>query len=108
MSYRDDILELLGVEKGDTASTALMEFRSEAPGEVWTGLIDAEGITGDGPLAIVSFRLLEDRNLTSPLDLSGIEAHNADTLVDIITEPAAGSFTVEDKSFTSPVISFAQ
>ncbi|MBL7062022.1 MAG: hypothetical protein ISS54_04730 [Dehalococcoidia bacterium] len=70
-------------------------------------MADSNGVSGDGSLVIVSFRAVGEGTATTQLTLENIDAHDAETLIDIITQATPGSFSVEDSSYTSPVITFA-
>jgi len=104
--YEPAVLEVTKVEPGRLASNALFESSTKIPGSVWAALVDANGISGDGPLVVISFRVLGDGDTTSSLTLENIQAYHADTLVDIITEASAGSLVMNDRSFTAPVLGF--
>ncbi|HEY66329.1 MAG TPA: hypothetical protein G4O02_17400 [Caldilineae bacterium] len=105
--YDPAVLEATKVEKGALAGNAMMEFSVKTPGRVWVGMIDAQGMSGDGPLAIVFFRVVGKGEVITPLTPEDIEAYDAETLLDIITEASPGNIAVEDRSFIAPVIAFA-
>ena len=67
-------------------------------------MVDANGMTGNGPLAVISFRVSGEGD--SPLALEDVAAHNADTLLDILTEASEGVFLARDRSLTAPAIRF--
>jgi len=104
--YDPAVLEATEVDKGSLASNAMMEFSIETPGRVWVGMIDANGMNGDGTLAVISFQVIGKDEMTTSLALEKIEAYDAETLLDIITEASLGNFTAQDGSFTAPVLNF--
>lgn len=101
--YDPSVLEATKVEKGMLAGNTMMESSVETPGRVWVGMIDPNGMNGDDSVAMVSFKVLGKEGI-SALDLESIDAHNAETLFDIVTEASLGTFIVKDHSFTAPVI----
>lgn len=103
--YDPALLEATKVEKGTLAGNAMMEPSVDIPGRVWVGMVDANGMSGDGSVAVVIFKVLAEEG-TSPLTLEDIDAYNAETLLDIVTEATTGEFLVKDRSVTGPVITF--
>lgn len=105
--YDPMVLEPTEVEKGMLAGNAMLESNIDTPGRIVIGMIDASGISGNGPLAVISFRLVGANGMTSALTLEKLTAHDATTLMDIPTRATPGSFTVKDYSFKPPVILFS-
>lgn len=105
--YDPAVLEPTEVEKGMLARNAMLESSTDTPGRVVIGMIDAAGINGNGSLAVISFRVVGKDGMTSPLILEKLTAHDATTLVDVPTKATSGSFTVKDRSFTTPIILFS-
>jgi len=103
--YDSAVLEATGVKAGKLGRNAMIESNLETPGRVIIGIIDAAGINGDGPVVTVSFKA-KGKEGTSPLTLENLEAHDAETLYDIITEASPGEFVAKDNSFTAPSIVF--
>ena len=106
--YEPSLLEVVEVKPGPLASNALIEFDNGTPGRLWAGIVDANGISGEGPLAVVSFRPLEMSQAPSPLVLENVSAHNVSTLLDIPAQSSSGEFTIEGQQVTSPEVAFAQ
>ena len=102
--YDTNALELSNVEAGSLASSALVDTNFPSPGRLWAGIIDPNGITGDGPLAVFTFNRLSTANGTVPLTLEAISAYDADTLVDVITETTPGQLTAS--ALVSPILTF--
>jgi len=102
MVYDSTVLEAVSVQKGTLAGNAMLDFSVDRPGRVWVGMVDSNGISGDGSLVIVSFQAVGASERTSPLSLENIGAHNATTLIDIVTEAAAGNLD------TPPTITFVR
>ena len=99
-------LEFAQVEPGLLAGDALIDSNSSRPGRVWAGIVDVQGITGSGPVAVVKFNLLEEVSGTLPLTLENIAAFDANTLVDILTTTSPGQFDGSGLSLLSPIVTF--
>jgi hypothetical protein len=104
--YEPAVLQVSKIEQGALASNALIESSSDSPGRVWTGMIDVNGMNGDGPVAVITFTIVGDMESASSLTLQNVTAHDATTLLDIITEASAGNFSVEDYALTAPSLEF--
>lgn len=105
--YDPAILSAAGVEAGQLAGNAVVESSLETPGRVIVGVIDAMGVSGDGPVATVSFEVL-DAGGESPLSLENLEANHCETLFDILVQASAGIFQGSDSSFTAPAVNFGE
>lgn len=106
--YEPGVLEVTKVERGALAHNAIIDFGNRTSGRLWVGLIDTDGINGDGPVAVISFNVVGQDADGSPLALESVLTYDATTLLDILTEPSSGSFVVKDRSITSPALTFPQ
>ena len=106
LTYDPSVLEVSGVEAGGLAQSALFDFGTRSPGRLWAGLIDSEGINGDGPIAVVSFKVVGPGASTSLLALENITTYDASSLLDILTNATSGSFTVDGRALTAPTLAF--
>ena len=104
LTYDPSVLEVSGVEAGGLAQSALFDFGTRSPGRLWAGLIDSEGINGDGPIAVVSFKVVGPGASTSLLALENITTYDASSLLDILTNATSGSFTVDGRALTAPTL----
>lgn len=103
--YDPSVLKVNKVEKDTLSSNAMMESVNETPGRVWVGMVDSSGINGNGSLVVITFQVTGER-INSQLALETVEAHNSETLLDIIYNTSPGNLTVKERSFTSPMITF--
>ncbi len=103
--YDSAVLEAVKFEAGELAENALVEANLELPGRVIIGIVDTEGVGGDGAVAVLFFRVLGSQG-DSVLTLENFAAHNADSLVDVPAITTDGSFKAGDQSFTAPEIVF--
>ncbi len=106
LAYEPDVLEVIDVQPGPLAEQALLEFSTATPGILWAGMIDSDGISGDGPAAIVTFRVIEGGGSSSRLGLQNVVAYDATSLLDIIVEASAGSFSTADGALSPPSLTF--
>ena len=104
--YEPSVLEFAEVKTGSLARNALIDFGTRTKGRLWAGLIDANGINGDGPVAIISFNVVGPGLTDSPLSLESVSAYDATTLLDVLTESSPGRFAGEGRSVTTPSLSF--
>jgi hypothetical protein len=102
LTYDTTVLQAVGVKSGELAEKATIESNLENQGKVIIGIIDANGISGDGVVATVSFNIIGDG--TSNLALDNVNAYDANTLQDLATEVSSGNFVRADSSVTSPTI----
>ncbi|MBN1689804.1 MAG: hypothetical protein JW901_02145 [Dehalococcoidia bacterium] len=100
--YDPAIVQAEGVTKGDLADNAMLDFSLSRSGRIWVALVDSNGLNGNGSLAVISFHKVGSGQTAPILKLENVNAHNATTLVDIITSTTAGSLT------TPPVINFTR
>ena len=104
--YDPSVLEVVSVDKGMLARTAMIDSGTRTTGRLWTAVIDINGISGDGPVAVVSFNVVGNGVEKITLTLESVYAYDATSLLDIVTESSAGSFTLETKAVISPGLSF--
>ena len=104
--YEPSVLELVSVKKGILAQTALIDSGTRTKGRLWTAVIDTNGISGNGPVAVVSFNVVGNGVERINLTLEGVYAYNATSLLDVVTESSAGSFTFKSNAVISPGLSF--
>ena len=104
--YEPTVLEVTGVKTSALATTALLESSIRTPGSLWAGIIDANGISGDGPVAVITFAIVGDSESNTALTLDNVAAYDALLLLDIITQASTGSFAVKDHSLTAPSLGF--
>ena len=106
LTYDPAKVELAQIERGLLSGDALIDSSSPSPGRLWAGIIDINGITGSGPVAVVKFKIKDDADGTMPLSLESIAAYDANTLVDIVTRTTAGAFNIAEAGTLSPIVTF--
>jgi hypothetical protein len=99
-------LELAQVERGLLSGDALIDSSSPAPGRLWAGIVDINGIDGSGPVAVVKFKVRDNVGGTMPFTLENISAFDANTLVDILTSTTPGEFNGAGLTTLSPIVTF--
>jgi len=105
--YDEGVLRAVEVESGTLVSDAMLEYSVDVPGRVIVGIVSSHGISGDGPVAVVAFQVRGDAEMTIPLDLENLVAHDAPTMAEIPATASAGTFTAKDGSFVAPTLVFA-
>jgi hypothetical protein len=90
----------VGVEAGELGGNAYLESNTGNEGEVIIALADSSGITGDGAVAVVSFKVLGAVGSSSTLTLSDVSVHNTD-LVEVISPTIDGTLSVTEKASES-------
>ena len=106
LAYEPSLLEVTGVSNGDLAKDAIIESIVTAPGKIWIGMIDANGVTGDGSLVVVSFRTMDGNLANSPLSLEEVSGYNASSLIDLLSSSSPGLVVMNDGSYIPPVLAF--
>ena len=106
LRYDPARLEFTEMETGLLAGNAIISSSSSRPGRIWAGIIDADGITGSGPVAVVKFNILDQSRGPLPLTLENIVAFDSNTLVDIITTTTPGEFNGPGLALLSPIVTF--
>lgn len=104
--YDSAKLEFAQVERGLLSGNALIDSSSSEPGRLWAGIIDMQGMSGSGPVAVVKFRVRDGVSGAMPLSLQNISAFDANTLVDIVTGSTPGEFNVTELHPLSPIVTF--
>ena len=99
-------VELDQVERGLLSQHALIASSLPSPGRLWTGIVDINGMTGSGPVAVVKFKVRDDVDGSMPLSLESIAAYDANTLVDIVTKTTPGAFNINEAGTMSPILTF--
>lgn len=100
MMYDPTVLQALGVEAGELAENSYIEYNTGNEGVVIIALADSAGISGDGTVAFVSFKVLGDVGSFSTLTMSDVSVHNTD-LVEVISPTIDGSVTVTEEASES-------
>ncbi len=99
-------LELTQVERGLLSGNALIDSSASEPGRLWAGIIDADGMSGSGTVAVVKFLVREGVGGSMPLSLESIAAFDANSLVDIVTGSTPGEFDAAELNPLSPIVTF--
>ncbi len=97
MSYDAGVLQATGVDTGELGINAYIESNTVDDGEVIIALADASGISGNGPIVVVSFEVIGDIGSSSTLVLKEVSVHDIER-VEVITTTMDGTFSVTDKT----------
>lgn len=104
IAYDDALLQATAVDKGAAVGDALFEHNVGIPGLVIVGIVSSSGISGDGTIAAITFRVNEEGGTSSPLIVQNLEAHDAATLEQIGTSGSEGSYDAGSGSIAAPTI----
>jgi len=104
--YDSSVLEVTDVKAGSKIKNGVVEFNTNTSGRLVIGIIDATGISGSGRAVSISFDVVGSGK--TDLILENIEATNAETLHDIITEAHKGLYNASDGTTYPPEIEFIQ
>ncbi|NAT10846.1 hypothetical protein C4E22_04760 [ANME-1 cluster archaeon AG-394-G06] len=85
LSYDSSVLEATAVTKGDLTSDSLFEYNIMA-GTILISLADAEGFSGNGTIAYVTFNVIGAADSTSPLQIATLAANRAEDY-EVLTIP---------------------
>lgn len=106
LAYDRQTMSATAVESGTAVGDALFESNIDVPGDVVIGLVNSQGINGDGSVAIVTFQVTGKAKSATNLSLENVIAYDATTLDEIPTSASPGSFTAKNGSFTPPTLIF--
>ena len=105
LTYDSSALEVTDVLPGELAQNGMMEYNAENLGRVNIGIIDTDGISGDGALVIMGFNVI-NKSGTSFFELESVKTHDATSLIDVINKTTDGTYRAEGNILEAPVISF--
>jgi len=104
VNYDPATLDLQSVKAGPLGRNALLEFNQENPGTVRIGLVDPNGINGNGEIITLIFLPVSGGG-SSPFTLEFVEASDTD-LRDLVVQLNSSQFTGPDDPFVPPVLVF--
>ena len=104
VSYEAEALELQSVRAAALGRNALLESNQENPGRVRIGLVDPNGINGDGEIITLVFLPIQGGG-SSQLALQLIEASDTD-LRDLVVQANSSQFTGVGEPYVPPALVF--
>lgn len=93
ITYDPAVLQFSSADLGAISTNGMVETNSVSPGTVKIGLVDTKGISGDGTLINMNYKVVGGSGSTSPVTPLVSGAWNID-LVDIQTTTSGGTVTV--------------
>jgi hypothetical protein len=103
ITYDPAVLTFSSADLGEISTNGMIEANGTRSGIVKIGVVDTEGVNGDGPLVKMTFNVVGKDGATSPVNVQVTGAWKTD-LVDIQTTSSGGTFTVGGKGIpVSPV-----
>ena len=106
--YDPEVLRFNAVGKGSLTGDATVSHSAEIPGRVILGMVDTEGINGQGSLAVITFNVLEEADVTSSLLLENVKVWDTLNISKIYPTRMEGSFRTSDQSLAPPILVFPQ
>ncbi|MCU0726641.1 MAG: hypothetical protein MUE73_12780 [Planctomycetes bacterium] len=94
VAYDGAVLVFQGTEPGPAAPGAMVEGREVHPGRLLVSLIAPEGVSGDGVVAWLRFRVAGAAGAISPLDFTEIAGYDGRTLASIPLRRTTGEVRV--------------
>ncbi len=104
VSYEADALEFQSVKTAALGRNALLESNEENPGRVRIGLVDPNGINGDGEIITLVFLPIQGGG-SSPYTLELVEASDTD-LRDLVVPLNSSEFGGFGEPFVPPALVF--
>ncbi|MDH7594169.1 MAG: cohesin domain-containing protein [Methanomicrobiales archaeon] len=95
LSYDQNIVQAIGVDRGGIASNAYMESNTAIPGQVRIGLADSSGISGTGDLILVSFLLTGGAGARTPVTIQQDAVHTVE-LAEVSVSTSNGSIIISE------------
>ncbi len=106
--YDPEVLQVSSVAPDVLANAAVIGSNALVPGRVWVGIADARGIDGSGSVATVTFDIVGRQQGRSALTLKEVVAHDATSLLDILSDATAGEYTIDGHNATGPTLVFTR
>lgn len=103
LSYDPDTISALEVNSSPLTSDSMLEYNTEVPGLVLIGIVDTEGVNGDGAIAEISFDIIQNTGTTLIL-IDQLEAYDVETLIDVQFVTNHGLYSFEDDTLVIPTI----
>ena len=106
LAYDWDVLRAVDVKDGPALGDAILEYDISAPGRVFVGIIDDEGISEDGMVVSVTFLINSEVETATTLGLENPIAYHATSLAAITVSGSTGTFTGKDDPVQAPALRF--
>ena len=93
------------VKKGPLSDDAILEFNSYLPGRTIIGIVNANGIQGEGELVILAVKV-KGSSSSIPIALENVITYSATTLKSLPCETVDGSINPKSKEIKPPTIRY--
>jgi len=103
LSYDPATMSALEVKSSQLTTNSMIEYNTKVPGLVLVGIVDTEGINGDGAIAEISFDIVQNAETTLIL-IDQLEAYDVETLIDVQFVTNHGLYSFEDDTLVIPMI----
>lgn len=102
ISYDPSVLSVISVEKG-SLNKGMISADTTTPGIVSIGIVDAGGINGNGPVAVLKVKVTGEKGASGPLRIDRLLANNVKTHIDIQAGTHDGTFSVQSGGLGVPL-----
>ena len=96
ITFDPEIVEVMSVGKGELNRGLLSSHTTD--GKLAISLADSKGISGDGEIAVITFKALKEG--TTELKIESVRAYNVNTHTDIAVDATNGKLTVSKPNAT--------
>ena len=93
ITYDPSVLQFSSADLGELSTNGMVEANGATPGTVKIGFVDTKGITGEGNIVKMTFKVVGAAGKTSQVNVQVPGAWNLD-LVDIQTSTSGGTISV--------------
>jgi len=97
VQYDPAVLVVRGVEKGSLTKGMILA-NTDSPGNISIALIDSQGITGSGPVAVMKFQVTGATGTTSPVTIVMALGNDVETGEEFVMQTGGGTFTVTEEA----------
>lgn len=95
ISYDPAVAKAMGVDTGSLGANSYLESNTGLSGEVKIALANSAGISGSGPVAVITFLVSGDAGASTPLTVKSVSIHNLE-LTEVPATPKNGSLRVTE------------
>lgn len=95
LTYDQNVVKAIGVDRGRLASNAYLESNTGIPGQVRIAMADSSGIRGSGDLVLISFLLTGGPGSRSPVTVQQSDMRSVD-LAEISVSRSNGSIAINE------------
>jgi hypothetical protein len=105
ISFKPESLEFVKAESAEVADNAMIEANAISPGRIKIAMMDLDGLSGDGAVMSLHFKIKAADGQTVPIKIVSARANHFDALVEIPLKTEDGQLKVTaHKELLSPML----